>query len=117
MQWVYRTSDAVFVRDKGGEPLGAGEAVAEVTRRPDVIWERYGDPTTTIRLATNQEVAAARQAKLDATAVVLADDVVAKAIMKVAFEEIQKCTVRAGQTLLTANEWRDRVRLLVAAGL
>lgn len=117
MQWVYRTVDSVFLRDQAGEPLMTGEAATVVPRRPNIELERYGDPSMPIRLVTAAEVAAAAAATTDSRAGLLTDDVVAKAIVRAIAEELQKYTLKAGQTAKTLPEWRDRIKALIAASL
>lgn len=58
MLWVIRTADSVFLRDKGGEGLVAGESAVTVTRVPNARAERYDvGQASGIRAATGPEIA------------------------------------------------------------
>jgi hypothetical protein len=41
MLWVYRTTDSVFLRDRGTEDLKPDEAEVELDSVPDVVRERF----------------------------------------------------------------------------
>lgn len=64
MEWVYRTSDGLWLRDRGGEALAAGEDVVSLPENalaPDVITERYDSLAPSKRRpATAAEMTAAR---------------------------------------------------------
>lgn len=52
-------------------------------------------------------------AEFDAEAARLADDVVLRALARVTWEELQKMQVKAGQTPLDLQGFRDRVKAIV----
>ena len=66
MLWVYRTTDSVFLRDRGTEDLKADEAEVDIALSPDVIRERFDDTAPNKRrLATAPELAAVVDAQRD----------------------------------------------------
>ena len=72
MEWVIRSADNVFLRDKAGEGLVAGEAVVTIPSAPDARTERYDAASPTKRRpATTQEITdydlASRTARFTAT--------------------------------------------------
>jgi hypothetical protein len=115
MDWVYRLSDGVFLRDKGRSGLVAGEAVVDLPRTPDMERERYGDAATPIRPATALELTALKQERAEAQATRLRDDVLSAAIARVAWEEIRKYQIRAGQTALSWDEFRAAIKAEIVA--
>lgn len=69
MLWVYRTTDGLFLRDRGGEGLAGNEAVITVPRPPDARAERCtGDGGDPIRAATSTEMGDYDLAQQDAYA-------------------------------------------------
>jgi hypothetical protein len=73
-QWVIRSSDGVFLRDKSGEGLVTGEIVMDVVGAPDARTERYDATSPTgRRAATAPEIAAYDDAVLDSDARVRMD--------------------------------------------
>lgn len=119
MDWVIRSADSVFVRDKGSNPVGAGESAVEVSRVPSVRTERYdaGAPGG-IRAATVQEIADFDAAQRDAEANGAAWrrlDYAVRAIVQLDLEERQKLALQPGQTLRTMNECLGRIRAIYRA--
>lgn len=56
--WVIRSSDNLFLRDKGGEALAVGESQVTIVGTPDRRLERYDvSSPTSRRAATAQEIA------------------------------------------------------------
>lgn len=113
-EWVIRTSDNLFLRDKGAAGIIAGEAVVTVATTPSPRLTRYDSTAPTgIRMATAQEIAAydavLKDAKSDAD---INTNKLIQAVARLDFEERQKLTVRAGQTLRTAPECLDRIKAI-----
>lgn len=66
MQWVYRISDSVFLREKGSEALATGEALADVDQFPNISAERYDAVSRTKRRpATADEQTASTAARVN----------------------------------------------------
>ena len=113
-EWVIRTADNVFLRDKGGEGLAAGESVVTVSEVPSLRFSRY-DATVAggIRAATAQEMTALLAEEKDARATVdHTANLMMRAVAQLDFEERQKLQVTAGQTLRTAQECLARVKAI-----
>ena len=66
---------------------------------------------------TMQQITALQQAELDRQALRLVDDAVDRAVARAAWEELQKCQVRQGQSLLTWPQFRDAIKADVKARL
>lgn len=119
MEWVIRSADNVFVRDKGNNPVLSGESAVEVSRVPNIRTERYdaGSPGG-IRAATSQELADFDAAQRDAEANGAAWrrlDYAVRAIVQLDLEERQKLVTKDGQTLRTMNECLLRIRAIYRA--
>ena len=65
MLWVYRVADNVFVRDRGTEPLAAGEAEIDLSDNPRPEERFDATSLTKRRPATALEIAAAADAQKD----------------------------------------------------
>lgn len=113
-EWVIRTADNLFLRDKGGEGVIAGEAVVTVATTPNPRLTRYDATAPTgIRMATAPEMtaydAAVKDLRSDAD---LNTNKIIQAVARLDFEERQKLEVKVGQTLRTQQQCLDRIKAI-----
>lgn len=66
-----------------------------------------------IAAVTVAQIDAVKQAAVETEAHRLADDIVARSVARVAWEELKKCQVRNGQTLLDWQQFRDAIKAAI----
>ena len=84
--------------------------VVVVLRIPDPRTEKWNGTTLVAKSA--QEIADYDNAAKNTRALGINDDALIQAVAMLDFEERQKLTLKVGQTLLTAPEYRARIRAI-----